>query len=495
MAFLFLFTLLTLFMTATLLRTNKQYHPKYMSALESLERTTANNEQLLYGGGADLLPKGSISGEKVMAKKDRMTRGRVWRNVVPGQLGGADKPFLLNMAGWNNDGCLRVGKEEDEFSDEPLEPEPDEDLADEGTEDAGDDADPAEAVIAEPESSHGIKKGDIVYAFKEFPIRSLSEQQKAHYFGSLSEDENFANKDTRGFCRVPFAYLGKFEVVDAQPNGIAAKLQGVPDQAQIAQFTQKGPWVLYERLPMDVAGLFGDMDAAKISQIIPLEFFAKTGLNLDPQIYQAMVQEYARDGKAFQGQANQIDPMRLKVQVKFTKSHSQPVDLQVEGELPPADSPFNTEGLAQISSLLQGGEGDEKGLTTFEEGELAFFDKESADKLVRLGVAEILNESPLYSRPLRAFEFSIDDYQKRFDEVANQVRDVNSRVDALTTSLKSLQDQIDAQARELQKLQDDKQGFETEMQQLDKYRQELRQRREQLEGEVNGLTGGGLATR
>jgi len=471
MTFLFLFTLLTLYMTATLFRTNKEFHPKYTAATEKLKTAEARSKELAYGsGGTELIPTGTVSGERTLAKIESISRGRIWRNVFA--MPGNGPTIPLNMSRWNNDGCLRVGNE-DEFSGDAIEPVADEDVSEpvEGE----------EAVAAAPASSHGLTVGKFVYAFKDFPIARMTAEQKAHYFGMLADGE-FANQDTKGMCRVPIAYLGKFLVVDANPNAVQVQLQGQPDPGQRAQLNNQGPWVLYERLPMDVANLFGpDADAAKVSQLLPLKRFVDSGLPIPQGAYNNMISDYANDGNSPPGR---VDPFRTRVEVKFLREWSQVVDLQVEGALPAADQPFNVEGHAQVTNLIQGKP------TEFAAGDTAVFDGVTAQSLIRQGVAEPVGE-PTYARQLRMFEYSIDDYQKRFDDVAVQITDVNKSVAALTDSLQRLQLQIDKHQEELQQLQQDEEGFEAEKVELEKYRQELEMRYQMLQGEVNALTGGG----
>lgn len=476
LTFLFLFTLLTLFMTATLFRTNKEYQPKYQRAATELVTEATKTDTLLYGSPADADGKDSVNGERTMAKVEQISRGRVWRNVVrvPGPLA---QGIVLNMRFWNNDGCLRVGQEEDEISDDEIEPVPDDaaDATAEGEEPIADAGGPAA-------SSHGIREGQYVYAFKDFPIAKMTAEQKAHYFSSLGGEgeESFANMDKNGMCRVPIAYLGKFLVVSANDNAVTVQLQGQPDKGQIEQLENKVRWVLYERLPTDVSDLFGDADEKTIASIIPYQIFKMGGLlDLSENAYREMISEYARDGKQLTGRAN--DPFRVRVQVKFLQDYTQEVDLQVaDGALPPADSPFNVQGLAQVKNMLQGEP------TKFNKDDTAFFDGATAAQLQRQGIVEPVGE-PIYSRPLRSFEYAISDYQKRFDAMSEDIRTVQNRVAELNASLKSLETQIEKHRIEMEQLQRDQEGFEAEKAELQKYKELLEERYEVLQGEVNTL--------
>ena len=467
LAFLFLFTLATLFLTATLFRTNKEYHPKYMQASQSLEREVARTETLLYGSDPD--GNDSVNGERTMAQVEQTARGRVWRNVyrVPGP---QPNVIALNMRVWNNDGCLRVGVEE-ELSEEEIEPVPD----DQGDAPA-DAADPA----AGGGSSHGIVAGQYVYAFKEIPIAKMRPEQKDYYFSMLGGEgeDSFANQDTKGRCRVPVAYLGKLFVTDANENAIIVQLQGRPDPGQVAQLENNASWALYERLPTDVAELFGDADQAKVTKIIPAEWFALGGLQMPPAAYNQMIEQYVKDGKP-SGRTN--DPMRSRVEVKFLQDYTQEVDLQVaDGNLPPADTPFNVQGLAQVKNMLQGEP------TKFAKDDRAFFDAATAQRLQAGGIVEPVGE-PIYQRQLRAFEFNLENYQQQFATMNEDIQAVKSRLADLNQSLQNLQTQIDKHRDELEQLRQDQQGFQAERDALEQYRNALRRRYESLQAEVDSL--------
>ena len=206
MSFLFLFTLLFLYLTAALLRTHNEFRPSYEKAVADLEREQQRERTLRYGDPSVAAGEGTLAGERALARIESASRGRVWGNVrrQPARDG-----IMLSMARWTSKGYAKIGKE-DEF-DAPVE-EVEEDAAVEGEEGAvdGGEGDDVVAVVGNP---HGIESGQFVHAFKELPINQLTAAQQTYYFGALGEGEDsLAARDTKGFCRVPVAYLGKFVV-------------------------------------------------------------------------------------------------------------------------------------------------------------------------------------------------------------------------------------------------------------------------------------------
>ncbi len=470
MSFLFLFTLLTLYMTATLMRTYAKYRPEYAKTVKSIESLEKTNHQLEFGNLSEPAGEGSLVGERTLAKVESTSRGRMWGNVRARVA--PDNSIVMDMSRWANDGCMRVGQEEDETEiDEPIEPVPDEGIDGEAA-----DA-PAQPEVAR--DNHGIVEGQFVYGFKEFPISQLTPAEKEFYFAGLGEGEDaFPNKDTKGLCRVPVAYIGKFLVqkVDAQSVSVVPASQLTPGQRQ--QIANPNPWVIYEKLPTDSHDVFAGVEQEKLASLIPAQRLAAGGLRIPPAAYNRMIGSYAADGKEFTGQVT--SPLRIKVKVKFLKEHEQVVDLVVEGELPPADTPFDVQGRAQINSLLQGEP------TKFAKDDEAWFDAKTADDLVRRGLAERVG-NPVFSRQLSDFEYSLDEYQVTLNKISVERSLLQGQVDALTSSLERLQEQIDKHRQELDLLRADQQGFDVEKSELEGYRSILRQRIETLRGEVDSM--------
>lgn len=478
LAFLFLFTLLFLYMSAALMRTHDKYRPMYTKTMKDIETQEKRARELTVGTSNEPAGEGTLVGERTLARVSAATSGKTWGNVRVARPG---IPIVLDMSRWMSDGCQRVGQED---SDAPVEPVPDDEFADV---DADTSADPdASADGATPDAgpvveagTHGIVAGQFVYAFKEFPIAQMTAAEKEYYFAGLGEGEDaFPNLDTRGLCRVPIAYLGKFLVQQVDANTVTVVPTKNLTRGQQQQLGNPAPIVLYEKLPLDSHDVFDSVEAGNLSKLIPIQRLIAGGLQVTPAAYERMIREFSQDGQEYTGRVE--NPMRVMVQVKFLQDYEQVVDLEVEGDLPPADSPFDVQGRAQVPSLLQGEP------TKFEKDQLATFDARTADNLVRQGVAERVG-NPVYSRQLRDFEFSLERYNSVLEEAAAERQLLQGQVDALTKSLERLQEQIDKHRRELARLQEDQSGFDSEKQELSGYRSVLEERLEVLKNEVDTL--------
>lgn len=464
MSFLFLFTLLFLYMTAALMRTHNEFRPSYEKAVADLEREQQRELTLRYGDPSKPAGEDTLAGERALARIEAAGRGRVWGNVrrQPSRDG-----IMLNMARWTSKGYAKIGKEDE--VDTPVD-EAAEDDALEG-EDAVE-GDEGVAVVGNP---HGIEVGQFVYAFKELPINQLTAAQQTYYFGALGDGEDsLAARDTRGFCRVPVAYVGKFVVKEATDQALTVLPATAPTDAQLAQMNNELPWALYEKLPQDNHSVFANLPGGtSIENLVPLQRLRQAGIGISDAAYGRMIEDYKRDG----GQATGREmPRRLRQQVEFVvDEHTVVVDV---GEVAPGtDTPFDVQGRAQIPSLIQGAD------TKFSKGDVATFDAETAQRLIQSGKAKAVGQ-PTYARQLSNFEYELDAHAIRVSEVVDEKRNVETQVAALTASLNRVRSQIDKLLNELTLLQQDKQGFETERDELKAYRDVLEQRLLVLKGRL-----------
>ena len=465
MVFLFLFTLVFLYLTSSVMRTHDRFRPAYAKAKADFEREQQRSRTLQFGEASAPAAEGSLVGERTLARIEASRRGRVWGNVrrQPGQ------GIVLSMAGWTSNGCEKVGKEEDE-----PEPVPDDELTDEGDDVAADDAVADEAAGA-PANAHGIIKDQFIHAFKEIPIAQLPPAEKDHYFGELGEGEDpLPAKDTKGYCRVPVAYVGKFVVQESTDQAVTVAPISPLSPAQQQSLGNNLPWVLYEKLPADSHELFSGVDAEKLPSLIPVQRLRNTGIRISDAAYQQMIREYAQDGKELAGRAS--SKRRVRKEVEFVAEYTEEVDV---GQLAPSDEPFDVQGRAQIPSLLQGEP------SKFAQGDTAVFDAETADRLIGEGKAKQIGK-PTYSRQLRDFEYSLTSQADRVSSVLSETESVQQQVDALAKSLQRVQNQIDTLRNELDLLEQDRAGFESEKNELESYRNILLRRLEALKSDLDG---------
>lgn len=471
LVFLFLGTLLFLFLTATLFRTHQKFRPAYQQSVAELTRLEESNRRLQYGAGGAEADADSVAGLQSLVRVEQFDRGRIWRNLrrVPGD------GILLSTAFWRNDGCLLVGKEPE--ADEMIEPVPDEDLAVDGDEAAPADAAAAEPAVAAgpagPVNAHGIQENQFLYAFKEYPIaRFLTSAEKEFYFDSLEGDTNYADQDTRGACRVPMAYLGQFRVAQSAEQTITLVPEGPLDPAQIQRMNDPrdpGSWVLYEHLPLD-RNAFTEVPGEKLAGLLPLQRLNQMGIQLSQRTYDALLNDLLRDGQEVD--ERNTPPDRVEVEVEFLRPHTIVVDFEVEGDLPETDQPFTPDGRAQVKLLMQGEP------SKFAVGQVARFDLVTAQGLINQGLAKRVKA--VYRRQLRDFEFTLQDASTRIAVLRDETELARKDRDMLQAAIARLQDQIVQRREEIELLNSDLGGFDFEQQQLRKFASEL-------QGDLNEL--------
>ncbi len=472
LVFLFLNTLCFLFLTATLLRIHQKFQPAYQDAVAGLERAEQEARTLRFGQAGVAAGDTSLVGAQGLARSELLARGRVWRNLRRVQ----GPNITLNTANWRNDGCAIVGQDPaDEAVPEPV---PDEELAGE----VGGEGAEAPAAASNP---HGITENQFVHAFKEFPIaRFLKPAEKEFYFGQLEGEENFADRDQRGTCRVPLAYLGKFRIAATTDQTVSLVPEWPLEPAQQKMANDQATWVLYEKLPLDAHDLFRDVPPEQLSELIPLDRLNQLGVNLTRPQYGARWQDYWRDGKPTDERAGA--PERKGMTVEFLKEHEVVVDLQVEGDLPDADQPFTPDGRAQVQHLMQrDAEGNSMPATKFSPGQVAKFDYATGLRLVQQGIAKRMDVT--FVRQLRDFEYEFDSFHARSAKLQDQIAVAERDLASLNQSTQTLRDQIARYEAEERLLAADFEGFSREQEQLGQYLGRLQRRFEGLKREINRL--------
>jgi hypothetical protein len=361
--------------------------------------------------------------------------------------------------------------------DEPLEPEPDPTLSGDAEGDAADGGggDPVDL------AGHGVLQDQYVYAFQEYPVKTLTAEEKAQYFGTPSlNGAEFTDEDEKGICRVPGAYLGKFLVTKSTADRLTVQPAGQLTKGQVAQLS-KGPkgWVLFEQLPTDVSELFAGVEAKDLPKLLPLKRFLDRGIRVPEPAYRVMLEQYGADGSdndRLVAAAN--NPLRVLQDVEFIKDDkSIIVDLEVDGDLPNDDELFTADGRAKTKSLMQNGP------ASFSVGDVVTVDGGLARVLINKGVAKAVGK-PRYSRQLKDYQYLLDAFQRQFSEVAADKNLVQDQVNDLDASLARLREQLDKHTEELRLLDADNKGFVIESDQLKSFKKILEQRLAILRGEV-----------
>lgn len=437
----FFFILLFTLLSGMALKTHEAWQKKHGDLANRLQRAQTELAEI-EEGSAD----GEVASRRALQGQLRrllIDRSRVWRSVTPvGQVG--ENAYGLNMAGWGDSGCIRVG-DEDELDelDEPPEPIADP-AADQPQPDAADGGAPAV-------TDHGIQQGMVLYGFLEASTQQLNEAQQAALFG----DSDLATSDPRGLCRVPAYYVGSFQVTSVNGSEVVVSPILVPDERQLAALqAPTSSWALYEVMPVDRHDSLAGLSAEQIAALFPEDFAATA-------------KEYARD---LQPAVASDPPERTMTKIKFTRDYEVAVD--VDGDEPGIDKNFDPSGRAIVAQLRQGEP------TQFKAGDepAVYFDTETANELRRDGVCEFVDEQPIFARPLR-------DYSYYYYQKTQQIRNLKSQMDSLKAenaavaeSAERAREQTVYREQEIQQLNQDRDNIRSELEVLERFYTVLKQR-------------------
>ncbi len=445
----FLFILVFTLLSGMALKTHEVWQKKYGDLANRLERAQTELAEI-EEGSAD----GEIESLRALEGKLRrmlIDRSRVWRSVTPvGPVG--ENAYGLNMAGWGDSGCIRVG-DEDEL-DEPLEPIEDE-LADQPAADAAGGAAP-------PVTDHGIQQGMVLYGFLEASTQQMNEVQKAALFG----ESDLPTTDPRGLCRVPAYYVGSFQVTSVNGNEVVVTPILPPDERQLAALqAPTTTWSLYEVMPVDQHDSLAGLPAEQIAALFP-EGFNTT------------VSEYARD---LQPALASDPPERTMTKIKFTRDYEVAVD--VDGDEPGIDKNFDPSGRAIFAQLRQGEP------TQFKAGEepAVYFDTLTANELRRDGVCEFVDEQPIFVRPLRDYSYYYYQKQQQIQNLKAQIDSLKAENAAIAESAERAREQTVYRAEEIQKLNQDRENINSEMEVLERFYAALKQRFDEQRAALSSL--------
>jgi hypothetical protein len=207
-------------------------------------------------------------------------------------------------------------------------------------------------------------------------------------------------------------YVGEFRVTqagdpnpqdDAAPN-ISLQPTSKLDAAEIQRLQQsRGPWLLYEAMPLDSHEPFAGKSEDQIRALFPKPANEPPGVQGVPtlaEIVEATIQDYLKHGKP----AQDDDPLDRKVvKLRFTKDAA--------------------EGGAAAAAVFQELRIPNEMVA---KGELAELPKVTADRMFEVEVAEPLET--LYHRPLRDYGLDLRDFGRRMpmmrDSIASAIKDV-----------------------------------------------------------------------
>ena len=440
LSFVFIFSMLFMVLAALSLRTQDAWRSIHTRLEKQIAQTDADIEALKSSTG-QLDEEPSVPALKAELGRLMIDRGRIWRGARPGDVPG--EGIVLSMLEWGDAKRVAANLEEpDEFADPAAEGEA-----------------PANT------NPHGIVEGQILHAFIEAPVPET--------LGAiLFPTDSVLVTERAATSKLPVIYAGKYRVTAQTDASITVNPVMPLDAAQTEAVNMANvTWALYETLPQDSRNAFqrlnddGEMVNMETEQLAQL--FPQPQGQLAQQLLQTSFAEFIRD----QGPATDDDPLeRRHVKVRFTQPYSVQVDFEDETE----DSPrsYDAFGRAVLDRLKQGQ------ATEFAEGDLSVFDHQTAGRLVREGVAEFVDEPPVYLRPLRNYDRQLRQRTDTIADLAFQAREIQKKIAAANQADELARQQIAYRQDEIQKLGEDKSNFASEQQVVRNYLAQLKQLRE-----------------
>ncbi len=251
---------------------------------------------------------------------------------------------------------------------------------------------------------HGIEEKTVVHAFLETPAQSP--------YGPLA---------------IPVFYLGEFQASGVTDTTVTLASNLPQGAMQLETMKQPANWVLYEIAPADAHEPFEGLTAEQLAPMMPENISG-----LDPQQYQAMLNEYLRTGQ----RAEDSDlPDNVYIKVKFKQPHEIVVDAATVVS-PLDDSNFDAEGKAQTGRLLRK---EDKGTVKFAVDSIGIFDSATATKLIDDGIADKVE--PVFRRQLHDYEAELQRIHHRMVDTANRIAAITDAKNTVETAQKSAEAQ------------------------------------------------------
>lgn len=459
MVFVFLTAIGSMLLSAAVLKTQTEWRKAHAKLTDELAQ---NDERLAQLREGDILRDDAdesvprLQGELIRYILDR---GRVWRNVQPNV---GDGVIDLNMVAWGDQACTRAGLELDDDFDEP-EPIPVEE------EPAADGAPAAAPGLPNP---HHITEGMVVHAFLEIPLAELNKAAPE----ALTTNQDLVERDTKGACKIPGAFLGSFVVTRAGDRVIAVEPTEALSEAQVAQLA-KSSWALYEVMPRDSHRILEGYAPEAIRAFFD---FAKRITQIDAAALarlEGAIDDFSRDGTAAIVSGANADPSERTYQrVEFTQDYT--VDVDVEDVETGVDKGnFDFRGRAQTADLRQGAP------IEFKQGDLGYFDAETAKRLVDRGVCKFAetDQATVYLRELRDYSYLFAQRHAQLRALQDDMASLRDQQQSIVDATSDAQNQIDYRKLEIQNLNEDLANYQRELDIILALRGELAQYRiEQL---------------
>ena len=425
------------------------------------ERQIELIEEGIHHGSSGVIEIKEDSILKVRATLGRelLDRGRVWKNLIPGEV--TPSSIMADMSHWGESNCTHSFERPVDQPD--VVPAADPAAAEAGEE--GGEGEAAAPILAGP-PPHGLEAKMIVYLFLEMPLSDIAADVQAALV--VGVDVNLAGREE--MCKVPAMYCGEFAVSAVAERSVTMTPTSPLTPAQLDALNGNTTWILFEMMPQDSHAIFADLTDEQIQLVMMTN-------NAD---------EFLRHGQIVADKEVEDRWMR----VKFVKDHIEVVDADVvseDGAGGDYKRDFNSIGQT-LSPWLRDTDGE--GKVEFGIGDEALLGAHAATALMREQQAceEI---ERIYARPLRDFEFLFHNADLRRIEMSNEAMVLNRHLQLLEDENKGVIERGNrvaaARTDEINKLNADLERFRFELDAVQKHEQSLQAQREETSSDQSRL--------
>jgi hypothetical protein len=331
---------------------------------------------------------------------------------------------------------------------------------------------------ATPGARNNIKDGMILYAFTEAPAPADLAPELLDPTSAIGFPRYFIGEFTvTAVADTTVTLRPTFNLADMGESGRELVIM------VRALMASGAPWCLYETMAPDGhpffaknpderpelsldandSPVFGVMDEEQITS-----YMARSGqlqtetLEQFKQRYQSIILEYVRDGK----RATAEDPPENRwLKVRFTGNYSETVDSASKLGAIITSEDFFDRGRAEIE-ILQRGED-----ATFKKGDIGIFPPLDANRLIDLGVCELVE--PIYVRSLRSYAQTYRELYQRSRDLEADIARVKRNTAELEHANTLAESQIAYREQEQTKLDVDLAKFVYERDEIEKYSKTL----------------------
>jgi hypothetical protein len=319
-----------------------------------------------------------------------------------------------------------------------------------------------------------LPKDALVYVFQSQPPR---EERRLKYKGTEE------GKEITFTSPLIVRYLGAHVLTSV--NG--PKIELAPLYPELRPEV-KGPLLIFELAPVDTHEAFADFDEKYIQKLLE-----------SPPVSPKVIEQYLKDGDAVDPQkdAKEIVDNAWR-RVRFVKAHTVKDAQARPAAAPPAPAALPGDELApaaeaaaptaELAAALAAGE------MRFQPDDEALFDPQTAEDLVKKGVAQYAPNRPDENLPSHVYMRPLHDYPAEFRNVRNEliatelsIAELDRQIKAIQEAIKLAQESERIRKEEAARRAQDLEKFTFEANTMQKLHDDWAQAAKAAQGEIESL--------